>query len=1567
MEATNIAGSVTVCEYCGRPLDRTMSYIAADGFRYVECVACKNKIRLEGDSLNSEAAASMANGKVAYKKLNFEDAISYFEEVIKQVPDHHEAYWFRLLAENGIEYQKDLRTDKMLPTCHRCSETPLMKQKDYLLALKYAPAELRANYEERAKAIDAIREQVFNLAKQGEEYDVFISFKKTDIDKEGNPIIKVDDEGHEYEVNTQDLNKAERLYLRLKERNLRVFFSEESLKNRGGANFEATIFRALDTAKVFILIGSKAEYVNSNWVKNEWRRYLHMMSDGKKSPESFLYIYENSIPKDLNPEITAGNRQGLKYNDNEFWDSFNRFIEREMLRNSAPMERRKLQDSKTQALQEVSTSLSFKGRDFSTKGVFSVSMQDEGRLELAKKHLSGRNFSGAEAALERLLITAPNSAELHYLKMLAQNGISSEDEFYKKAFNQPELIDKLDGVIGYCGEKDKTLATVILLLTKLFAGAVRETNVPVAEKTFMLLCQCSNVPYVKSTLSEYTASMWKLARTLFLGKNFDTSARVFGEMLNAIGLDDALSSEQKSESYANYNYEYAVLYHQNKMFDKAANYYNTAIKYNPNVGKYYFAAWQNKYQMASEKDISGPTAPRIPSFNAADVELVLTHTANGKARTDILKKYLNVAVGQVQIDNAGVACQLFEYIIAVIPNDDLSLNKEFILQFSKILIEKSQFEAAEKYLHELLKITSNNCSDAFWKLIFVETRCNSREALMKYDKIVDISNLENYESAWACGNAAERAHYEQFSASKLSFYERSREAEGFRLLEAGKFNEAKVVFENLLKFEKETRKRNHTRYPRVYWGLLLVDTKCRNNVELASRAKRAEFPDSKLRDMPNYTNYVNAHKYYFKDGKEFSYEEQAAGDQTAQNAIPQSVSTKNEADLLAKERQACAAYYSARATRRRHIAVYALLLFAFVGFIGGGIFGSFVFFSYNISQDWFNVLKENLSTVLGVTLGGGAAIGAVIGFFIGAAQDGEGAAIGGAIGGGIGGVICGGVLAGLIFASCWALVPIITLAVLVGIGIGLKKYADEYLGKERAEEFYEDKIYTRRRGKSGTVKHKKARAIKGSTVVSVLVSIVCLILIGACLFSFFNLPLVYSYVHWGIILAVACVFALVVLLLIIFLGRRRAGRIVPFILWLLGLGAFVLVLVGPVFNDFELETKEDLALVKNCPYGNYIMTDDIDMEQTGLSEIDFFLGTFDGDGHAIYNIGEVANTWMDKNYGEIRNVTIAGGSFASTLINENQGGIHDVTFAGNSFAGALIDENNDKLDNITFMNLELYAPLIRVNKGDLNNIRLNGIEATIGGGDDTAMFVALSQEGSITNVLAEDIDLTVNSDRYSFGALIGSASNTYLSQIGIRDSEITISSTCTSSCMAGLVGSLNSNLTESFAEDVTFRLSDLSISNSSVAGLVGSLTDPNVTVSNSYSYGLVFTGTWNGKISGLIGEAGSVHVDHLYSHVDKTASTVYLDDDIQFTGIYTIVKQDRDAGADSVWYNAGFSTYTYSGSLFGGGASSISGTNLYGTKDFDIENGSKAIQMLGLDRAIWETLYGGRPVLSWAN
>ena len=348
------------------------------------------------------------------------------------------------------------------------------------------------------------------------------------------------------------------------------------------------------------------------------------------------------------------------------------------------------------------------------------------------------------------------------------------------------------------------------------------------------------------------------------------------------------------------------------------------------------------------------------------------------------------------------------------------------------------------------------------------------------------------------------------------------------------------------------------------------------------------------------------------------------------------------------------------------------------------------------------------------------------------------------------------------------------------------------------------------------------------------------------------------------------------------------------------------------------------------------------------------------------NIGEVENTWMDKNYGEIRNVTIAGGSFASTLINENQGGIHDVTFAGNSFVGALIDENNDKLDNITFMNLELYAPLIRVNKGDLNNIRLTGIEATIGGGD-TAMFVAQSQEGSITNVVAEDIDLTVNSDMYSFGALIGSAWDTYLSQIGIRDSEITISSTCTSSCMAGLVGSLNSNLTESFAEDVTFRLSDLSISNSSVAGLVGSLTDPNVTVSNSYSYGLVFTGTWNGKISGLIGEAGSVHVDHLYSHVDKTASTVYLDDDIQFTGIYTIVNQDRDASADSVWYNAGFSTYTYSGSLFGGGASSISGTNLYGTEDFDIENGSKAIQMLGLDRAIWETLYGGRPVLSWAN
>ena len=1549
---TNVMNNqVPLCQHCGRPLNLTKSFIAQDGFRYVTCDACKNAIRLEGAAINPEASAFIVQGRLNYNKLNFEDAITCFDEAIKLCPDHHEAYWLKLLAENGIEYQADPYSGKMLPTCHRCSETPLMQQADYLAALKYAPAEIKRNYEENAGIIDAIRAQVFNLAKQGEEYDVFISFKKTDVDIHGNPIMERDAGGVEHERNSADCLTAEKLYSRLTQSKLKVFYSEVSLKNRGGANFEATIFRALDTAKVFILIGSKTEYIESNWVKNEWRRYMRMMSQGKKSPESFVYVYNNYLPKGLNPQITAGNRQALNFNDNDFWTALNAVIQREMIQSSAPMQRRKLQDSKTEALKEVSTALNFKGRDFSTKGVYSVSLQDEGRLELAKKHLASRNFSGASASLERLVVTSPNNAQLHYLRMLAHNGIGNDEEFCQKAIVQPSLIDELDRIIGYCGEKDPTLVTVVTNLTKLFAESVKSSNDVVAEKTFRMLCQCSNVPYVMGMLTQLTESMRTLSHSLFGQKKYEASARIFEGMLNAIGLNDSLSADQKSEQYAEYNYDYAKLYHKARKFAEAAAYYKAAIKYNPNKASYYMQAWKNKYHMAGEADISGANAVRMSGFDRTGVELVLTHSHEGADRNGILYEFLTITIGQASIGNVEVACQMFEYLISVIPNDDIDRNKKYILSFTDVLIQNGQFESAEKYLHELLKITANQCADAYWKLIFVDTKCKNAEELMRYDKVVDISLLENYESAWACGTSSEREYYERFNDEKLRYYERSRENYGFKLLENGKFDEAKKVFVNLLQFERNTRKREHTRYPKVYWGLLLVDTRCRNNVELASKAKRAEFPDSRLVNMGNYKNYNAAYSYLMMDGKEFSYEKTSnvgnldipslLDEEDASAGKAQSnYNAASESYKLSAERRQSELYYDARSKRRKHTGLFALMIFLFIGCIGGGIAGSFYFFSLNISNDWFVVLSANTSIVLGITMGGGAVLGLVIGFFLGGFDP------SGALGGAVAGVIAGGIIAGLIYASCWALVPILTIGALIGIGIGLKQYGSKYLKKDIDEINYEDKVYKRARKKvgsnvqQGTLEHKKTATIKSHRVAAIVLSVISVIIIGVCLFSLFNLSLVYAYVHWGIILASAIVFA-IAMAVAIFLTCRRIGRIASLSLYVIALGMFAVVLAGPTFNDFEITDKDDINMIANCPYGHYIISDDIDMEGESLPTIDFLLGHIDGQGNRIYNFEHNTGTWIGEHKGVIENIIFDDGSFDSPMIGENKGRLSDVTFS----------------------DLRIDVALIAISEGVVRDIELNGIEAYI---SDTyeSVFIDTVQGGEVSGVLAEDVTVTVCTSETYFGTLVGGVYNAEIQQLGLRNATIMLNNSDIYK-MGGLVGRLDANLSQAFVENIRFDLQEntgYDADRAAVGGMIGHASS--YTISDSYCYGVSFTGEWSGRLSVFIGAAGSVNILNVYSHYNITNTDVDLGD-TDITGLMGIVDENCEANVYYAWYNAESAAYTYRGSLFGNGASELNRTNCYGNDNFSITDGRIAMARLALDGEIWKASYGSRPRLAW--
>ena len=75
------------------------------------------------------------------------------------------------------------------------------------------------------------------------------------------------------------------------------------MEDKLGSAYEPYIFAALNSAKVMVVLGTKPEYFNAVWVKNEWSRYLALVkqSGGKKM---LIPAYKDMDPYDLPDEFS---------------------------------------------------------------------------------------------------------------------------------------------------------------------------------------------------------------------------------------------------------------------------------------------------------------------------------------------------------------------------------------------------------------------------------------------------------------------------------------------------------------------------------------------------------------------------------------------------------------------------------------------------------------------------------------------------------------------------------------------------------------------------------------------------------------------------------------------------------------------------------------------------------------------------------------------------------------------------------------------------------------------------------------------------------------------------------------------------------------------------------------------------------------------------------------------------------------------------------------------------------------------------------------------------------------
>ena len=267
------------CKMCGGALE------VAEGMTVCECEYCGTQQTLPKN--HDEVLTNLFNrANNLRSKSEFDKAQDIYEKIVNQNPTEAEAYWGIILCKYGIEYVEDPVTLKKIPTCHRTQLESVKTDADFLAALDNADAVQRTVYEREAAEIDRLQKDILTIVHKEKPFDVFICYKETD----------------ENGRRTQDSVIANDIYYQLTQEGFKVFYAAITLEDKLGQAYEPYIFAALNSAKVMLVLGTKPEYFNAVWVRNEWSRYLKIVKNDRS--KLLIPCYRDMDAYDLPDEFS---------------------------------------------------------------------------------------------------------------------------------------------------------------------------------------------------------------------------------------------------------------------------------------------------------------------------------------------------------------------------------------------------------------------------------------------------------------------------------------------------------------------------------------------------------------------------------------------------------------------------------------------------------------------------------------------------------------------------------------------------------------------------------------------------------------------------------------------------------------------------------------------------------------------------------------------------------------------------------------------------------------------------------------------------------------------------------------------------------------------------------------------------------------------------------------------------------------------------------------------------------------------------------------------------------------
>ena len=435
--------SIFKCKMCGGTIE------FEPGATVGVCDSCGTRQTLP--RLDDDKKTNLYDRANHFRRNNdFDKAMAIYEQILNEDNTDAEAYWSLVLCRYGIEYVEDPQSHKRIPTVNRAQFTSVFADEDYKSALQYADSYQRSIYEEEARAIDDIQKGILAISQKEEPFDIFICYKETDANGR----------------RTQDSVLATDLYHQLTQEGFKVFFSRITLEDKLGIAYEPYIFAALNSAKVTVALGTKPEYFNAVWVKNEWSRYLALVkkSGGKKV---LIPAYRDMDPYDLPEEFSHLQAQDMSKLG--FMQDLIRGIKKITTATDTP----------TATIKETIVS-------DSTVHIAPL-------LKRAFMFLEDGNWEEADAYCEKVLDQDPENAQAYLGKLMAELRVRRQEELqncqqpfnannnYRKAvrFGGDRMSSVLNGYITHINERNENAR-----LTDIYNSSVNAMSAATSETEF---------------------------------------------------------------------------------------------------------------------------------------------------------------------------------------------------------------------------------------------------------------------------------------------------------------------------------------------------------------------------------------------------------------------------------------------------------------------------------------------------------------------------------------------------------------------------------------------------------------------------------------------------------------------------------------------------------------------------------------------------------------------------------------------------------------------------------------------------------------------------------------------------------------------------------------------------------------------------------------------------------------------------------------------------------------------------------------------------------------------------